>query len=130
MGTGRVFQFTQYYNDYGDSKMNERIKELAREATNDVKDEFGHWINSEFNKEKFAELIIQECADIATIHQQNHAHDSIGRYVLEHFGIAEREDPVQDSNLHTCPYAEEIHGDYETLCDCDEERTRQCAMDV
>ena len=38
---------------------------------------------------KFAELIIQECADIATIHQQNHAHDSIGRYVLDHFGVEE-----------------------------------------
>ena len=32
--------------------------------------------------------------------------------------------------LHSCPYAEEIHGDYETLCDCDEERTRQCAQDI
>jgi len=110
--------------------MNKRIKELAEQATNDVKDEFGHWINSEFNKEKFAELIVRECADIATIHQQNHAHDSIGRYVLDHFGIAEREDLVQDPNLHTCPYAEEIHGDYETLCDCDEERTRQCAQSI
>ena len=39
--------------------------------------------------EKFAELIVRECADIATIHQQNHAHDSIGRYVLEHFGVEE-----------------------------------------
>ena len=34
------------------------------------------------------------------------------------------------SGLHTCPYAEEIHGDYVTLCDCDEERTRQCAQDI
>ena len=41
--------------------MNERIKQLAEQATNDVKDEFGHWINSEFNKEKFAELIVREC---------------------------------------------------------------------
>ena len=41
--------------------MNERIKLLAEQATNDVKDEFGHWINSEFNKEKFAELIVREC---------------------------------------------------------------------
>jgi len=34
------------------------------------------------------------------------------------------------SELHSCPYAEEIHGDYETLCDCDEEQTRQCAQDI
>ena len=114
--------------------MNERIKELAADARGQmvvlttVDDE--QWRQHEEFVEKFAELIVRECADIATIHQQNHAHDSIGRYVLDHFGIAEREDPVQDPNLHTCPYAEEIHGDYETLCDCDEEATRQCAMDV
>ena len=34
------------------------------------------------------------------------------------------------SGLHTCPYEEEIHEDYETLCDCDEEATRQCAQDI
>ena len=44
--------------------MNERIRQLAEQATNDVKDEFGHWINSELDKEKFAELIARECADI------------------------------------------------------------------
>jgi len=109
--------------------MNERIKQLAEQAGY-TKDMFGvgHWDMPECKK--FAELIVQECADIATIHQQNHAHDSIGRYVLDHFGIAEREDPVQDPNLHTCPYAEEIHGDYETLCDCDAERQYQCAQSV
>lgn len=32
--------------------------------------------------------------------------------------------------LHSCPYAEEIHGNYEKVCDCDEERTRQCAQDI
>jgi hypothetical protein len=46
------------------------------------------------------------------------------------FKLVLKQSGVEDSNLHTCPYAEEIHGDYETLCDCDEERTRQCAMDV
>jgi len=106
--------------------MNELIKKLADEAAEGMA---GLNAPDEFCK-KFAELIIQECADIATIHQQNHAHDSIGRYVLDYFGVSEREDPVQDSNLHTCPYAEEIHGDYESLCDCDEESTRQCAMDI
>jgi hypothetical protein len=46
------------------------------------------------------------------------------------FKLVLKQAGVEDSNLHTCPYAEEIHGDYETLCDCDEESTRQCAMDV
>ena len=31
---------------------------------------------------------------------------------------------------HTCPYAEEIHGDRETLCECCEECEKQCAWDI
>jgi len=65
--------------------MNERIKELAKQSTVDIKDEFGHWINSEFDKEKFAELIVKECADIATMNQFQW--DSAGGYVLKHFGV-------------------------------------------
>ena len=65
--------------------MNERIKQLAEQSTVDIKDEFGHWINSEFDKEKFAELIVKECADIATMNQFQW--DSAGGYVLKHFGV-------------------------------------------
>jgi len=108
----------------------QRIKQLADEARKKPMGDSWCYTSPEEFEQKFAALIVRECADIATIHQQNHAHDSIGRYVLDHFGIAEREDPVQVSNLHYCPYAAEINGDYETLCDCDEERTYQCAMDV
>jgi hypothetical protein len=32
--------------------------------------------------------------------------------------------------LHTCPFKEEMNGDYQSLCDCDEEQRHQCAMDV
>ena len=35
--------------------------------------------------EKFAELIVRECADIAAINQ--HQFDSVGNYVLKHFGV-------------------------------------------
>jgi hypothetical protein len=31
---------------------------------------------------------------------------------------------------HTCPYAEEIHSDSETLCACCEECERACLMDI
>jgi hypothetical protein len=31
---------------------------------------------------------------------------------------------------HTCPYAEEINGDYTTLCNCTPEQTRECMMDI
>jgi hypothetical protein len=66
--------------------MNERIRELLLQATTLRGPPF---IRFKVDQEKFAELIVKECADIATIHQQNHAHDSIGRYVLEHFGVEE-----------------------------------------
>ena len=32
--------------------------------------------------------------------------------------------------LHSCPYREELYNDNETLCDCGEEATHQCAMDI
>ncbi len=63
--------------------MNERIKELAEQATVDIKDEFGHWINSEFDKEKFAELIVLKCAEIADTAEPFLASDLI----KEHFGV-------------------------------------------
>ena len=73
--------------------------------------------------EFFAELIVKEC--LVVINQSNGVGDDdvvkISQDVKKHFGIEE---------LHTCPYLEEINGDYETLCDCDEEQQHQCAMDI
>ena len=41
--------------------MNEKIKLLAEQATVNIKDEFGHWINSEFDKEKlYNRMIVEE----------------------------------------------------------------------
>ena len=31
---------------------------------------------------------------------------------------------------HTCPYAEEIYNDSETLCNCCDECSHECAMDI
>ena len=93
--------------------MNERIKELMEQAgIQDNPDQEG--------LEYFAELIVQECADVAG--------RDVGHFVLKHFEV--KEQSTEPNGLHTCPYAEEIHNDYETLCDCDEEQQRQCAMDV
>ena len=76
--------------------MNERIKELAREAGL----KHHNWITNESNVKdgdfkyprledyaKFAELIVRECADVATINAQQWA--SPGTYVLKHFGVEE-----------------------------------------
>jgi hypothetical protein len=70
--------------------MNERIKQLAEQA----KAESSQWLGSKpaitityDELEKFAELIIKECADVATINQFQY--DSAGNYVLKHFGVEE-----------------------------------------
>ena len=66
--------------------MNERIKELLEQATADIKDEYGHWINSELDEEKFAELIVRECADIADQHTLDGNWD-IAKLIKRHFGV-------------------------------------------
>jgi hypothetical protein len=60
--------------------MNERIKQLALQAGGSHYPE----VNS-MQLEKFAELIVRECADIATMNQFQW--DSAGGYVLKHFGV-------------------------------------------
>jgi hypothetical protein len=60
--------------------MNERIKQLAEQCWNKRPEDQLH-----FDNEKFAELIIRECADIATMKQ--HEWHSAGSYILEHFGV-------------------------------------------
>jgi hypothetical protein len=60
-----------------DSKKNYSVEEMpresniirmAREATSDIKDEFGNWLGSELDKQKFAVLVAaherEECAKV------------------------------------------------------------------
>ena len=67
--------------------MNERIKELAVKcgAWNQVYPPNRFMHDSTFDIEKFAELIVRECADIATINQYQAY--TAGHYVLKHFGV-------------------------------------------
>ena len=53
--------------------MNERIRQLAEQAETK---EIGYYF---FDKEKFAELIVQQCAEIAG--------GDVGHFILEHFGV-------------------------------------------
>jgi hypothetical protein len=69
--------------------MNKRIKELAKQSTVDIKDEFGHWINSEFDKEKFTQMIVQECIDINREELSFVAFNVLLDRYHEHFGIKE-----------------------------------------
>jgi hypothetical protein len=115
--------------------MNERIRQLAEQAgiavwgdavyMYDPKDTLDSTV-----MEKFAELIVRECAGLLDGEWEKEilcGSDAAG-ILKQHFGVEEQ---VNDSKkLHTCPYREEIHYDYESLCDCDEEQQHQCAMDI
>jgi hypothetical protein len=64
--------------------MNQRLQELARQA--------GFYANPDVEKfEKFAELIVQECADIAKHHVMNISTYSdaefVEKQILENFGV-------------------------------------------
>jgi hypothetical protein len=61
--------------------MNERIRELIKQVKTDVS---GKWMNVD-NSEKFAELIILKCAEIADTAEPFLASDLI----KEHFGVKE-----------------------------------------
>jgi hypothetical protein len=54
--------------------MNERIKELIKQATINIGDEY-HPIEF-FHKEKFAELIIQDCMDVVDGYTKSRTFDT------------------------------------------------------
>ena len=64
--------------------MNERIKEFINRATVVSYDELFNLETSRFDREKFAELIIWECAMIASTETSD---DGVGEVIKEHFGI-------------------------------------------
>ena len=69
--------------------MNERIKLLAEQAgwgKGETQDDC--MACSTFDPEKFAELIVQECAKIADVADENEC-EWIGGNILTHFGVEE-----------------------------------------
>ena len=69
--------------------MNERLKELAAQATVDIKDEYGHWIGSELDEEKFAQLIVSECIELNKQELAFNAFERMLNRYKEHFGVEE-----------------------------------------
>ena len=64
--------------------MNDRIEELVKQVGTDVS---GKWMNVD-NVEKFAELIVQECADLVdTLNEAYEAPSTAGKFIKNHFGI-------------------------------------------
>ena len=75
--------------------MNQRIKELARQAgfsfriDNATDDEIIRILKNADKVEKFAELIVEECADYIQHFYGDIAASSIGNDIKLHFGIEE-----------------------------------------
>jgi hypothetical protein len=62
--------------------MNERIRQLAEQATSVFENMDGEWYE-DFDKEEFARLIVQECARVAL----NTGCGDIEDELLKHFGV-------------------------------------------
>jgi hypothetical protein len=76
--------------------MNKRIKLLAKQADidYDLRPEIARapvWIGTDEELERFAQLIVQECAEIANDHNSEVEGVTlgVGRALKQHFGVAE-----------------------------------------
>ena len=70
--------------------MNERIRELLKQATKAVDPENRVWVFSKVDQAKFAELIVRECANIDFRREVRLTADDdyeIGKVIKEHFGV-------------------------------------------
>ena len=67
-----------------------KIPMLERFAAQSLVESEGELI---FSKEKFAELIVQECAKVADIADENKC-EWIGGNILTHFGVEDRAVPI------------------------------------
>jgi hypothetical protein len=67
--------------------MNERIKELWDKAAEDTMDY--SWQSQTKFMERFAELIVKECALVANEHNEEAegVHLGVGNAIKEHFGV-------------------------------------------
>ncbi len=82
--------------------MNERIRELEKQATETVKCGLNGTSTAEsFNRKKFAELIVKECVNVAVAKDSGYMHpanvagymaagrSTAARLIKEHFGVEE-----------------------------------------
>ena len=71
--------------------MNERIKKLAEQATTYIDPSANDGVCWNFDKEKFAELIVRECAEFADEHNEESEGVTlgVGRELKKHFGVEE-----------------------------------------
>jgi len=63
--------------------MNERIKELAQQATKIIEPDDPDFMHEIFDREKFADLILFECIKLAVFRGDAQT----GKAIKEHFGV-------------------------------------------
>ena len=75
--------------------MNERIKELAEQATSYIDPSANDGVCWNFDKEKFAELIVRECAglfpNVYVEIEDEYGHTPViaSDYIKKHFGVVQ-----------------------------------------
>ena len=69
-------------------KMNDKIKDLAEQATTYIDPSANDGVCWDFDKEKFAELIVRECALTAGL-MEHEGRPNIGAGILDRFGVKE-----------------------------------------
>jgi hypothetical protein len=70
--------------------MNERMQELLKQATYTVKGANGCVWGDNVSIEKFAELIVRECASIAQTYMSRWPEDAeLTKQIKQHFGITQ-----------------------------------------
>jgi len=68
--------------------MNERIKQLAEQCTT-IYNSTTFPVDKDFDHEKFAELIVQECIDIVGAGGEFASRPKLVEKLQEHFGVEE-----------------------------------------
>jgi hypothetical protein len=70
-------------------EMNERIRELHNQACRLDMDQYPNAIpDGERIQQKFAELIVQECAEIALTEAQSNGNFDTFNKIVKHFGVS------------------------------------------
>ena len=69
--------------------MNERIRELLKQATQSVDTENRVWVFSKVDQEKFAELIVKETMQVVANNLPQNTYLDVADAVIEHFGVEE-----------------------------------------
>ena len=67
--------------------MNERIRELEKQCTEQIIDYDVGTMYDQVDHRKLAELIVRECADYVQFYYKDHACEIIAHDMKQHFGV-------------------------------------------